>query len=739
MSDVTLYPIRGQVAQINGKNEYIVYVPRADKYTYGTVKIGDGLLSVDGVVSLDRSEIPILKIYKNNQWLEPDENKIVHLNLTAADVGLDRVNNTPDEDKPVSVLQQQALDNLKTSVDEELLRLNNLLQEKEQSVAYANYQEVVNVFNMAATNAFNVGQTIYVQSLNVPDLWVYSVENTHIEFAYVGDADIVDTLLENGTVQIGYYKLAMMETKTTDVSNVVTLDTNQTITGVKNFAVGDSNLSVEASGIYLQYKHRTNGGYGVLATDAYAVQMGSVDDTGNNFVGIKHEPYTNTTNITGTLNYNGKEVATKDEVGGLTPTSLLNILEDSDSIVATESDNKVLLSLDATITNKLSKMLVTPLSAPSKTELVAIDDGNSQTMIEIGDGLTLENGVLKSTGDGGGSVDLSDYVKKTDYATSSEAGVVKVVGSGNGVSITSDGVLQSEYAVESDIRSKTSYRKPITPINLDYAVKEGLVNNAQTFSETDKTSVRTLIGAVGNVDYATSSKAGVVKVDATQGITINSSGTLVVDRANAGEIIAKTNTTKPIVPAYLDRAIQVGITTNTISLTDEEKTNASNWLGVAKQDDLSALDTRVTALEEGGTGGSSVTVVDNLNSYSSSDALSARQGKILGDEVFATNKCLFSETPLTYSEERQGYIYDKENVEPYINNMQLVYIIDANANVYKPTGSYLDGASMKWAFICQLSFTLKSEQHVTLTQSEYDALISSGTIDNNTYYYIIEE
>ena len=48
------------------------------------------------------------------------------------------------------------------------------------------------------------------------------------------------------------------------------------------------------------------------------------------------------------------------------------------------------------ITPKVMKALVTPMSAPSKTELVAVDDGNAQTMIEIGDGIVLENGVLKS-------------------------------------------------------------------------------------------------------------------------------------------------------------------------------------------------------------------------------------------------------------------------------------------------------------------------------------------------------
>lgn len=58
------------------------------------------------------------------------------------------------------------------------------------------------------------------------------------------------------------------------------------------------------------------------------------------------------------------------------------------------------------ITPKVMRALLTPVSAPTKTELVAVDDGNAQTMIEIGEGLSLENGVLKATG----ASDSGEYV-----------------------------------------------------------------------------------------------------------------------------------------------------------------------------------------------------------------------------------------------------------------------------------------------------------------------------------------
>lgn len=65
----------------------------------------------------------------------------------------------------------------------------------------------------------------------------------------------------------------------------------------------------------------------------------------------------------------------------------------------TEEDLNTLQTTVNELTPKVMRALVTPINAPSVTELVAVDDGNSQTMIEIGEGLLLENGVLKAMPD----------------------------------------------------------------------------------------------------------------------------------------------------------------------------------------------------------------------------------------------------------------------------------------------------------------------------------------------------
>ncbi len=92
---------------------------------------------------------------------------------------------------------------------------------------------------------------------------------------------------------------------------------------------------------------------------------------------------------------------------------------------------------------------------------------------------------------------------------------------------------------------------------------------------------------VKNTDYATGSKGGVVKVNSSNGLSIYK-GELMIERANNDEIKAKKLDRSPITPAYLDTAVKVGVTTNTIELTEEEKDAAREWVGAMKKPEKDA-------------------------------------------------------------------------------------------------------------------------------------------------------
>lgn len=77
---------------------------------------------------------------------------------------------------------------------------------------------------------------------------------------------------------------------------------------------------------------------------------------------------------------------------------------------------------------------------------------------------------LEEGGGGGADVDLSEYVKNTDYATEEKAGVIKV-GTYYGIYMNENNVIAIKPATESEILNKSNNFRPITPKNLDYAVK----------------------------------------------------------------------------------------------------------------------------------------------------------------------------------------------------------------------------------------------------------------------------
>lgn len=116
---------------------------------------------------------------------------------------------------------------------------------------------------------------------------------------------------------------------------------------------------------------------------------------------------------------------------GLTPQTLHNVLEGSDDIIAdlNETATKVQVRLDEVfkgqllyrdslvdsetivvdeqedgtfdfnlqteVKNKIDKALVVPMTAPANTKIVGINSANAQVNIGIGEGLTLDGGMLK--------------------------------------------------------------------------------------------------------------------------------------------------------------------------------------------------------------------------------------------------------------------------------------------------------------------------------------------------------
>lgn len=102
-----------------------------------------------------------------------------------------------------------------------------------QSLSFSNYQAMITAFNSLANNAYNVGQNIMIITLNVPDLWISSIESTSQTYTYTTDEAFTTALATNGYVQVGYYRLSALETQKVDLTNYYTKTQTDTLLNAK--------------------------------------------------------------------------------------------------------------------------------------------------------------------------------------------------------------------------------------------------------------------------------------------------------------------------------------------------------------------------------------------------------------------------------------------------------------------------------------------------------------------------
>ena len=96
----------------------------------------------------------------------------------------------------------------------------SIAEGRARAVSFESYSALVTALNAAANTDYKVGDNIFIQAKEVPDLWVYSVESTTTSYSYTTD-DALISALETGAVQIGYYKIAAMETGKVDLTGYV--------------------------------------------------------------------------------------------------------------------------------------------------------------------------------------------------------------------------------------------------------------------------------------------------------------------------------------------------------------------------------------------------------------------------------------------------------------------------------------------------------------------------------------
>lgn len=193
------------------------------------------------------------------------------------------------------------------------------------------------------------------------------------------------------------------------------------------------------------------------------------------------------------------------------------------------------------------------------------------------------DGQWEKIGSAAVAVDLTDYVKNTDYP-GVNAGVVRVNAAyGISFSAGNGNIIYIVPAANWQIEQRKSCC-PIVPTNLDLAVKVGMTTNTEEWTEEEKQAARDLLGAA-STNFATASTAGLVRCG--EGLYMaSSSGKINLTEPTEAQILARTTAGRAITPSKLDYAVKTSICDNKYQLTAEEKAAAQAWLGITNGDEV---------------------------------------------------------------------------------------------------------------------------------------------------------
>lgn len=109
----------------------------------------------------------------------------------------------------------------KEYIQGQVSELGALARGAQRALVYTDYSKLVTALNagMVGTDVLPKGQSIYIQQLDVPDLWVsnFRAPDELTEYTYTNDADFLEYIKGGGW--IGCHQLSLLETAKVDLSN----------------------------------------------------------------------------------------------------------------------------------------------------------------------------------------------------------------------------------------------------------------------------------------------------------------------------------------------------------------------------------------------------------------------------------------------------------------------------------------------------------------------------------------
>ena len=294
------------------------------------------------------------------------------------------------------------------------------------------------------------------------------------------------------------------------------------------------------------------------------------------------------------------------------------------------------LSIHVCTQNEVSNGLPN-IASPDENTIYLVPAGN--TSGNLYEEYIYVDDAWEKFGAGAATVDLSNYVQKTDYATYDNPGIVAINATSYGIGLSNEHELFIREAALSHIKNGSISYSPIVPKHQHEAVFYGLAkaagdstqaassNEVGTYTNDAKAAIQTMLGVPGDIQVNGTSivsngvanlpvvtndgivTLGLVKPQIGLGTAVASNGGLAIVKAEESSIKAGSDGYRPIVPqrqhtsVFYGLAKAAGDTTQAASenavgtYTADAKAAIQTMLGVSSSADVTALANRVAELE----------------------------------------------------------------------------------------------------------------------------------------------
>ena len=185
------------------------------KETYTVILDENNVAVIPENVMYDKCKLSI-GVFGTNANGDVKTSKILTYHIGKGAISNDLESTTTTPDLWTQILLRQ------TKVEADVETIESIAKGCNKALAYNSYVEMIETLNAMGSDELIRGQNIYIGTVGVPDLWVYSVETENVEYTYVDDLTFVETMDANITVQVGHYKLAQLETQEVDIVGLET-------------------------------------------------------------------------------------------------------------------------------------------------------------------------------------------------------------------------------------------------------------------------------------------------------------------------------------------------------------------------------------------------------------------------------------------------------------------------------------------------------------------------------------